>query len=51
MPSEFTSKGNATLTRLDDNSLLASGMNPSKEVYEVTSHIRGDDWRGFGWKD
>ncbi len=44
VPSEFTSKGNATLTRLDDNSLLASGMNPSKEVYEVTSHVRGDDW-------
>jgi hypothetical protein len=47
VPSKFTSKGKATLTQLDDNSLLVSGTNPSKEVYEVTSSIAAEDWRAI----
>ena len=35
-PSAFISKGGATLKRLSDGSLLASGTNPAKETYEVT---------------
>jgi hypothetical protein len=36
VPAELISKGGATLKRLDDGSLLASGTNPDKETYEVT---------------
>ena len=35
-PSEFTSKGGATLKRQPDGSLLASGANPARETYDVT---------------
>src|SRR5918912_3089304 len=34
-PASFRSQGGATLTRLEDDSLLAGGQNPPKEVYEV----------------
>src|SRR5262249_46019140 len=37
-PERFTSAGGADLTRLEDNSLLASGPSPSNDVYEVVAH-------------
>jgi len=36
-PSQFTSAGGATLTKLSDNSLLASGTIPAKETYTFTA--------------
>ena len=36
-PVEMTSAGGATLTRLDDNSVLAGGPNPDRDVYRVTT--------------
>ena len=41
VPVEMISKGGATLTRLEDGSLLASGTNPDKETYEVTLPLTG----------
>ncbi|MBC8357111.1 MAG: DUF1553 domain-containing protein [Planctomycetes bacterium] len=38
-PTEFTSSGGATLTKLEDESLLVSGPNPAQEVYEVVAQI------------
>ena len=45
-PASWTSKNNATLTKLDDLSLLASGDNPEHDTYEIvyrapTGHITG----------
>jgi mono/diheme cytochrome c family protein len=37
---DFTSLGGATLTRLDDLSLLASGENPAQETYRLTLPVR-----------
>ncbi|MFB3921088.1 MAG: PSD1 and planctomycete cytochrome C domain-containing protein [Terriglobia bacterium] len=34
-PSHVTSKGGATLTVLDDQSVLAGGKNPQEDVYEI----------------
>jgi formylglycine-generating enzyme required for sulfatase activity len=34
-PAELTSQGGATLTRLDDNSILAGGTNPDRDVYSL----------------
>src|SRR5262249_37591875 len=34
-PREYRSKGGATLTKLEDKSILAGGANPATEVYEV----------------
>ncbi|MBL4886544.1 MAG: DUF1553 domain-containing protein [Planctomycetaceae bacterium] len=44
VPEEFHSQGKATLTLQKDQSLLANGTNPTKEVYEVKSTIAGDGW-------
>ena len=38
-PASFTSSGGATLTKLEDESILASEKNPDKEVYELTSQF------------
>jgi hypothetical protein len=38
-PRDVSSTGGATLTRLDDKSVLASGPNPDKDIYEVTLQI------------
>lgn len=38
-PSETRSRGGATLKRLEDGSILASGENPSSEVYEVSAKV------------
>jgi hypothetical protein len=35
-PAEMTADGGATLTRLEDNSILLSGPNPEKDVYTLT---------------
>ena len=37
-PDEFKSKGGATLTKLDDDSVLASGKNPDSDTYTFTTH-------------
>jgi hypothetical protein len=39
-PLEFGSQGQATLNKLDDKSLLASGRNPAVETYTVTARTR-----------
>ena len=36
-PIEMTSAGDATLTRLDDNSILASGINPEYDTYTIST--------------
>ena len=36
-PTEMKSEGGATLTRLDDNSILAGGKNPDRDVYTVVA--------------
>lgn len=36
-PAELTSQGGATLTRLDDNSILASGANPDQDFCTVSA--------------
>lgn len=35
-PTEMTSQGGATLTKLEDNSILASGTNPPTDRYAIT---------------
>jgi len=35
-PRELSSTGGATLTKLEDKSVLASGANPDKDIYEIT---------------
>ena len=37
-PTEFASAGGATFTKTEDKSLLASGNNPSNDVYTVVAH-------------
>ena len=37
--SEFTSSGGASLTKLEDQSLLVSGKNPAQEVYEIVARV------------
>lgn len=36
-PTELTSSGGSTMTRLDDNSILVGGANPGKDVYEISA--------------
>jgi len=43
-PKKFKSHGGATLKLLGDQSLLASGENPSKEVYDVQTTVPETDW-------
>jgi Protein of unknown function (DUF1553)/Protein of unknown function (DUF1549)/Planctomycete cytochrome C len=38
-PTTFTSSGGATLTRQEDESILASGENPAKEIYEFIAEV------------
>ncbi|MGH7135577.1 MAG: DUF1553 domain-containing protein, partial [Pirellulales bacterium] len=38
-PAEFRSEGGATLTKLEDKSLLASGNNPARERYTLTAPV------------
>ncbi|MGE3779523.1 MAG: DUF1549 domain-containing protein, partial [Pirellulaceae bacterium] len=42
MPERITSSGGATLKKLDDNSWLASGPNPDKEVYELVADVAAE---------
>jgi Protein of unknown function (DUF1553)/Protein of unknown function (DUF1549)/Planctomycete cytochrome C len=37
VPLKTTSSGGSTLTRLDDNSIVAGGANPRHDVYEITA--------------
>ncbi len=37
-PVEFSSAGGATLTKLDDKSLLAGGANPDQDTYVIKAH-------------
>ncbi len=43
-PEKYVSHGGATLKLLADQSLLASGKNPSQEIYEVQANLPGADW-------
>lgn len=43
-PESFTSAGGATLTKLDDKSVLASGENPAKETLEITGRLKGGNY-------
>jgi len=36
-PMEYSSSGGSTLTQLDDKSILVSGENPDKDVYEIVA--------------
>jgi len=36
-PTETKSEAGATLTKLEDNSVLASGLNPAKDTYTITT--------------
>ncbi len=38
----LNSEGGATLTNLEDNSILAAGENPAQEVYEITARVAAD---------
>jgi WD40 repeat protein/tetratricopeptide (TPR) repeat protein len=40
-PTHMKSEGGATLTLLDDNSILASGANPDKDVYVIHAAVQG----------
>ena len=42
-PTEMTSDGGATLTLLDDDSVLSSGAHPDRDVYTVTAPTGNDD--------
>ncbi|MEQ8766399.1 MAG: DUF1553 domain-containing protein, partial [Planctomycetota bacterium] len=41
------SSGGSTFTHLEDHSLLVSGANPSRDVYEVTYRLPPGDWRAL----
>lgn len=45
-PEQYTSQGGADLTLQEDHSVLATGTNPAKEVYEVVNTIPGTGWQG-----
>ena len=38
-PTELKSEGGATLTKLEDNSILASGKNPDQDAYQITTKL------------
>jgi tetratricopeptide (TPR) repeat protein len=40
-PTKMKSEGGATLTLLHDNSILASGVNPDKDVYVIEAEAQG----------
>jgi WD40 repeat protein len=40
-PTEMKSQGGATLTMLDDNSILAGGVNPDTDVYVIEAEVQG----------
>ena len=43
-PNVVLSQGGATLDIQEDNSVLASGMNPDKEVYEIIAELPSGNW-------
>ncbi len=43
-PAEIDSHGSATLEVLEDNSILASGINPEQETYEVIAELPPGQW-------
>ena len=43
-PSVVLSQGGATLEIQEDNSVLASGTNPDKEVYEIIAELPSGNW-------
>jgi len=46
-PTEFTSSGGATLTRLADDSLLASGVRPDQDTYTIVAATELDRITGL----
>jgi hypothetical protein len=42
LPTQATSSGGATLTVLDDRSVLASGENPDKDTFEAVAELTGE---------
>lgn len=45
-PESFVSQGGADLAVLEDQSIVATGANPAKEVYEVVTTLEGEGWQG-----
>jgi hypothetical protein len=43
-PQTMTSTGGSTLTKLDDNSVLAGDANPAKDIYEIKVAVAGGPW-------
>lgn len=46
VPRSFTSAGGSTLTAQEDQSVLATGINPAQEIYEVVGELAGTGWQG-----
>ena len=46
-PGEFSSKGGATFTKLDDKSLLAGGKNPTNDAYVITARTDAEKITGI----
>jgi hypothetical protein len=46
-PTEFKSKGGATLTRLPDDSILASGRNPLGDAYTIVAATTAEEIRAI----
>ena len=46
-PLEVKSHGGATLTKLEDKSVLASGENPATDVYEFVARVNGTGMSGL----
>src|SRR5262249_10300236 len=43
-PQAMVSSGGSTLTKLDDNSVLAGNANPAHDVYEIKVTVAGGPW-------
>jgi WD40 repeat protein/tetratricopeptide (TPR) repeat protein len=46
-PTDMKSEGGATLSLLDDGSILASGKNPDRDTYTITARVALDRIRGI----
>lgn len=44
VPQSMTSSGGSTLTKLDDNSVLAGGAKPAQDIYEIKVTLAGGPW-------
>jgi hypothetical protein len=44
VPQSMTSSGGSTLTKLDDNSILAGDANPTQDIYEFKVTVAGGPW-------